>query len=98
MSVTSATKTMLELLGFSVAAAIYLTRDYDIDSLDEIAYLDDEGDVDTNIKGVTSPGGTVTTVSFATAVYLRNNGIPISIRDVENLKLFVHYLKHMERV
>jgi hypothetical protein len=28
----------------------------------------------------------------------RNNGIPVSIRAVENLKLYVYYLKHMGRV
>jgi hypothetical protein len=28
----------------------------------------------------------------------RNNGIPLSIREVANLKLCVYYLKHMERV
>jgi hypothetical protein len=28
----------------------------------------------------------------------RNNGIPVSIRAVENLKILVYYLKHMERV
>jgi hypothetical protein len=32
-----------------------------MDSLDEIAYLDGIDDVDTMIKGVTNPGGTVTT-------------------------------------
>jgi hypothetical protein len=32
------------------------------------------------------------------AVKLRNNGIPVSIRAVTNLKLCVYYLKHMERV
>jgi hypothetical protein len=29
---------------------------------------------------------------------LRNNGIPVSIRDVASLKLCVYYLKHMEIV
>jgi hypothetical protein len=33
-----------------------------------------------------------------TAVTSRNNGIPVSIRAVANLKLCVYYLKHMERV
>jgi predicted enzyme related to lactoylglutathione lyase len=39
-----------------------------IDSLDEIAYLDGIDDVDTTIKRVTNPGGTVTTGSGATDV------------------------------
>jgi polyisoprenoid-binding protein YceI len=52
---------MLERLGFSQDVATYLTITCDIESFDEIAYLDGEDDVDTTIKGVTSPGGTVTT-------------------------------------
>jgi hypothetical protein len=33
-----------------------------------------------------------------TRVTSRNNGIPVFIRAVANLKLCVYYLKHMERV
>jgi hypothetical protein len=51
----------LERLGFSEAAETYLTGTCGIDSLDDIAYLDGIEDVDTTIKGVTNPGGTVTT-------------------------------------
>jgi hypothetical protein len=54
-------RTMLERLGFSEAAATYFTGTCGIDSLDEISYLDGIDDVDTTIKGVTNPGGTVTT-------------------------------------
>jgi hypothetical protein len=85
-------------LGFSEAAATYLTGTCGIDSLGEIAYLDGSEDVDTMIKGVTNPGGTVTTGEGTSRVTSRNNGIPVSIRSVANLKRFVYYLKHMERV
>jgi hypothetical protein len=85
-------------LGFSEATATYLTGTCGIDSLDEIAYLDGIEDVDTMIKGVTNPGGTVMTGSGATRATSRNNGIPVSTRAVDNLKLFVYYLKHTERV
>jgi hypothetical protein len=61
MSSVIAIKTMLEHLGFSDAAAVYLTGASDIDSLDEIRYLDGIDDIDSTIKGVTNPGGTVTT-------------------------------------
>jgi hypothetical protein len=50
------------------------------------------------IKIVMSPGGTIITGSGATSVTSRNNGIPVSIRAVANLKLCVYYMKHMERV
>jgi hypothetical protein len=85
-------------LGFSQAASTYLTGTCGIDSLDEIAYLDGIDDVNTMIKGVTNPGGTVTTGTGEKAVTSRNNGLPFSIREVSNLKLCVYYLKHMERV
>jgi hypothetical protein len=41
---------MLERIGFSSAAAAYLTCNCEIDSFDEIAYLDGIDDVDTTIK------------------------------------------------
>jgi hypothetical protein len=85
-------------MGLIVSAATYLTRDCGIDSLEEIFYLDGEGNIDTTIKGDTNPGGTVPVESGTTSVTSRNNGIPISIRSVANLKLCVYYLKHMERV
>jgi hypothetical protein len=88
---------MLERLGFSDAAAAYLTGTCGIDSLDEIAYLDGIDDIDKTINGVTNLGGTVTTGEGTTRVTSHNNGIPVSIRAVANLKLCVYYLKHMER-
>jgi hypothetical protein len=96
MSSVKAIRTMLERLGFSEAAATYLTGTCGIDSLDEIAYLDGIEDLDTTIKGVTNQGGTVTTGTGTTRVNSRNNGIPVSIRAVDNLKLCAYYLKHME--
>jgi hypothetical protein len=89
---------MLERLGFSAAAATYLTGTCQINSLDEIAYLDGIDDVDTTIKGLTNPGRTVTTGTGVTEVTSRKNGITVSIRAVANLKLCVYYLKHMERL
>jgi hypothetical protein len=52
---------MLERLGFSDAAAAYLIGASGIDSLDEIRYLDGIDDIGSTIKGVTNPGGNVTT-------------------------------------
>jgi hypothetical protein len=66
--------------------------------LEEIAYLDGEDDVETTIKGVTSPGGASTFGSGSAPVTSHTNGIPVSIRAVENLKLCVYYLKQMEIV
>jgi hypothetical protein len=52
---------MLQRFGFSDAEAAYFTGTCGMDSLDEIAYLDGIDDIDTTIKVVTNPGGTVTT-------------------------------------
>jgi hypothetical protein len=98
MSSVATIRTMLERLVFSAAAATYLTGTCGINSLDEIAYLDGIDDVDKTIKGVTNPGGMVTTGKGITAFTSRNNGIPVSIRALDKLKLCVYYLKHMERV
>jgi hypothetical protein len=98
MSSVSTISTIIQHLGFSEDTATYLTGTCGIDSLDEIAYLYSVDDVDTTIKGVTNLGATVTTGSGAKSCTSHNNGIPVSIRDVANLKLWVYYLKHMERV
>jgi hypothetical protein len=96
-SVTTIRK-ILERLGFSSSAATCLNGTCGINSLDEIAYLDGIGDVDTTIKGVMNPGGTMSTGTGVTAVTLRNNGIPVYIMAVSNMTPCVYYLKHMERV
>jgi hypothetical protein len=50
------------------------------------------------IKGVTNPGENATTGTGTTRVTSRNNGIPVSIRAVANLKLCVYYLKHINEI
>jgi hypothetical protein len=94
----NAIKRILERWGLSEAAATYLRGTWGLDSLGEISYLDTNEDVDAMIKGVTNPGVTVTTGNGTSRVTSLNNGIPVSIREVANLKLCVYYLKHMERV
>jgi hypothetical protein len=98
MSSVTTIRTMLQRLGFSESAATYLMGTCGIDSFEEIAYLDGVDDVDTKIKGVTSPGGAVTTGSGSAAVTSSNSDIPVFVRAVSNMKLCVYYLKHMERV
>jgi hypothetical protein len=88
----------LERLGFSQDATTYLTGICAIDFMDEIAYLDGIDDVDTTVKRVTNKGVIFTTVTGTIEANSFNNGIPVSIQAVANLKIFVFYLKHMERV
>jgi hypothetical protein len=80
-------RTMLQCLGISEDVATYLTGTCGIDSLDDIAYLDGVNDKDTAIMGVMNPGVMVTTGAGSTAVTSHNNGIPVSIRAVANMKL-----------
>jgi hypothetical protein len=80
MSAVNSIRTMLQRFVFSDAAATYLTVTCGIDSLDEIAYVDGIDDVDTTIKGVTNPGGTVTKGEGTSRVTSCKNGIPVSIR------------------
>jgi hypothetical protein len=91
----NAIRTMLELFGLSEAAAAYLTGTCGVDSIYEIAYLDGIEDVYTTIKGVANPGVTVKTGTGNTRATLCNNGIPVSIRALANLKLCIYYLNHM---
>jgi hypothetical protein len=98
MRSVNAIKRMFELLVFSDAAATYLIGTCGVDSLGEIAYLDANEGVEAMIKGVTNPGGPVTTVECTSRVTSGNKGIPVFIRTVANLKLCVYYFKHMERV
>jgi hypothetical protein len=98
MSLVTTIMKMIKRLGFSASAATYLLGTCGINSLDEIAYLDDIDDVDTTIKGVTNLGGAAMTGTGPSAVTLRNSGIPVSIMAVAKLTLCVYYLKHTERV
>jgi hypothetical protein len=98
MSSTSSKGTILERLCFIQYMATYLIGTCGIDSLEEIAYLDGEDDVDTTIKDIASPLWTVKKGSRTSSVTSCNNDIHVSIRAAENLKLCVYYLKHMERV
>jgi hypothetical protein len=81
MSAVNSIRKMLQRFGFSDAAATYLTGTCGMDSLGEIAYLDGIDDDDTMIKGVTNPGGTVTTgkelpgLLHVTIVFLSQSGL-----------------------
>jgi hypothetical protein len=98
MSAVTSIRTMLQRFGFIEASSTYLTGACGIDSLDEIAYLYGIEDVDTTIKCVTNPGGTVTTGKGTSRVTSRKNGIPVSIRAVASLKLCVYYMNDVEWV
>jgi hypothetical protein len=69
MSSATTIRKILERMGFSPSAATYLKGTCGINSLDEISYLDGIDDADTTIKGVTNPGGMVTTGTGVTGYF-----------------------------
>jgi hypothetical protein len=75
-----------------------MTRACNVDSLDEVKWMDGEDDVGNMIKRVNRPGGTVTVDTGNEAVTTPNVGLHVSLRAENNLKLCVYFLKHMERV
>jgi hypothetical protein len=91
-------------LGLSTEAANYLTRDADIGTLEEIAYLDGKDDVDSIIKRLSRPGGSTTVGTGSNEVTMHHAGYAVSVtakakaKAKANLKLCVVYLKHQARV
>jgi hypothetical protein len=89
MSEVTAVNTMLVRLEFSTESENYLTRDADIESLEEISYLDGNDDVESIIKILNHPGGSTTVGSGSNAVTAPHDGYTLSSRDEANLKLCV---------
>jgi hypothetical protein len=98
MSKVTAISKILERLGFTQEAASYTTRACNVDSLDEVKWMDGEDDVGNIIKRVNRPGGTVTVGTGNEEVTTPNVWLQVSLRAENNLKLCVYFLKHMERV
>ena len=90
MAEPAAIRNMLQRVGFSNAAAILITGDQGIDSLDEIRSLDDAKALNL-CKILRRPGGTV-------AGGLADPGEKVSARAEDNLKLVIYYVKHQDRV
>jgi hypothetical protein len=88
---------MLVRLGFTESASRYMVRRAGLDSLKEVAYLDDD-DAESLIKHGDRPDGSTTVGNGAEAVTTSNMGCTVSIRAEENLKRCVFYLKHCIRV
>jgi hypothetical protein len=95
MREVTAIYTILERLGFTREAACYMTRACNVDSLDEVKWMDGEDNVENMTKRVNRPSGTFTVGSGADAVTTPNVGLQV-LRAENNLKLCVYFLKHME--
>jgi hypothetical protein len=75
-----------------------MTRACNVDSLDEVKWMNGEDDVENIIKRINSPGSTFTFGSGNDAVKAPNVGLQVSLSAENNLKLCVYFLKHTERV
>jgi hypothetical protein len=75
-----------------------MTRACNVDSSDEVKWMDGEGDVENMIKRVNRPGGTLTVESGNDTVTTPNVGLQVYLRAENNLKICVYFLKHTERV
>jgi hypothetical protein len=98
MSEVTAIAKILESLGLTRETAGYTTQACNVDSLDEVKWMDGEDDVENMIKRVNHPVGTDTFIDGTEALTPTTVGLQVSLRAENNLKLCVYYLKHMERV
>ena len=76
-----------------------LTVDQGIDHIDEFKDLDDD-EVETLLKLLRRPGGTVVNPNAANPgqpAHITAPGISVSMRAATHLKLAVYYCRHMER-
>ena len=97
----NALRTALGCLGFTNAAAVFITDLQGLDSLDEFRPLMDDK-VENLIKVTHHPGGTIPNpppvVACAPALPLiPNPGIPVFLHAENNLQLMCYLLRHMEQ-
>jgi len=91
-----AIRAALQRLGFTEAAATYITGDQNLDNLDEIALLTDDK-VEGLCKVIRRPGGTVPNAAAGGGNPIPNPGIPVSMRAEDNLQLACYWLRYQKR-
>jgi hypothetical protein len=92
----AAVRTALVRIRFVEAAALALTEEQGLDSLDEIRILSDD-DIANLCKLLRRPGGVVQGVLNAAGNPVPNPGIQVSARAETNLKLATFFLRHKIR-
>ena len=97
----NALHTALSHLGFTNAAAVFITDQQGLDHLDESHLLMDD-EVENLIKMTHHPGGTIPNpapvVAGAPALPLiPNPRVPVSLCPENNLQLMCYLLQHLER-
>ena len=98
MAAANAMRTMFGRLGFLGQGPVMLTVDQGIDYVDELKDLDDD-EVETLLKLLRRPGGTVVNPNAANPgqpAHITAPGISVSMRAATHLKLAVFYCRHMK--
>ena len=96
---TAQMRALFTCLGFIGQGPVMLTIDQGIDGIEELAELDD-GEVETLLKLLHHPGGTVANPNAADPgqpAFINAPGISVSMRAATNLKLAVYFLCHQRR-
>jgi len=86
-------------LGFNGQGPVMATVDQDIDCIEELAELDND-EVKTLLKLLRCPGDTVANPNAADPgqpAFINAPGTSVSMRAATNLKLAMHYLRHLKR-
>ena len=99
MAAANAMKTMFGRLGFLAPGPEMLVVDQGIDRIDELSDLDD-AEVETLLKLLRRPGGTIVNPNAAAAgqpAHVTAPGIAVSMRAATHLKLAVYYCRHQKR-
>ena len=99
MAALAALCTTLGHLGFTNEAALFITNDQGMNSLDEFRLLKDE-EVENLCKVVRWPGGTIINPNAAQAgqpAMIPNPGLTVLLHVENNLKLACYFLCYRER-
>ena len=96
MAAVNAMRTMLNRIGFTIAASQVIVDEQGLDSLDEIRLLTDD-EIDSLCKVIRRPGGQIPGPNPGDPP-VNNPGTPVNLRAENHLKLLAFYLRHQERV
>ena len=92
-------RAMLQRVGFSAAAATYITDNQGLDTLDEMKILTDT-EVENLCKVIRRPGGVIPNPAAGQAgvpAEVPNHGLQVPLRAENNLKLACYFLRYQER-
>ena len=87
----NALRTALTRIGFTAAAAAYLTDEQGLNSLDEFSFLTKDA-VKRLCAVARKPGGMIPNPHGANPTHIPNPGIPITLRTENHLRLMCYQI------